>query len=229
MRQVRIFGDERELCFCAYCGGGTETRDHVPSKVLLDRPFPGNLPVVGVCKDCNEGLSLDEEYLACLVDCALTGSVNPDETKRARIASILSRKPALSAKLALALTHQDGKSFVVPESKRVQRVIRKLGCGHSLFHLHMLQLEEPTDIWFAALVSLTQAERQHFETPPPAALLPEVGSRALIEMVEFGVPWPSWIEVQEGRYRCMPFISESVGVRMVLSEYLACEVTWSSW
>jgi hypothetical protein len=61
MRQLRTFGDERELCLYAYCEGVPETRDHVPSRVLLDEPYPENLPVVPACKSCNSGFSADEE------------------------------------------------------------------------------------------------------------------------------------------------------------------------
>lgn len=226
MKQILTFGDSRETAFCAYCGGGTETRDHVPPKVFLDRPFPENLPVVGACERCNEGTSLDEEYLACLVDCVLTGSVRPEEGQRERVADIFTRKPALAARLASARELRDGRTFFAPEPERVLSVIRKLGCGHSLFHLHMPQHDEPRDVWYAPAVTFTEDERQSFETPPTPTLLPEVGCRALIETFERGIPWPSWTEVQKGRYRYMPFIGEAVGVRIMLSEYLACEVTW---
>lgn len=38
---------------------------------------------------------------------------------------------------------------------------------------------------------------------------------------------PEWIVVQPGRYRYVAFVDDTVVVRMVLSEYLACEVIWS--
>jgi hypothetical protein len=36
-----------------------------------------------------------------------------------------------------------------------------------------------------------------------------------------------WIVVQEGRYRFLASTGDGILVRMVLSEYLACEVVWS--
>jgi hypothetical protein len=36
-----------------------------------------------------------------------------------------------------------------------------------------------------------------------------------------------WITVQEGRYRFVAAAGAAAIVRMVLSEYLACEVVWS--
>ena len=73
MRQLHSFADDRLLAGCVYCSGSTETRDHIPSRVLLDEPYPENLLVIPACGSCNESFSLDEEYVACLVECARTG------------------------------------------------------------------------------------------------------------------------------------------------------------
>jgi len=45
MRQLHSFADDRLLAGCVYRSGSTETRDHVPSRVLLDEPYQENLPV----------------------------------------------------------------------------------------------------------------------------------------------------------------------------------------
>ena len=63
---------------CVYCGNAAGTRDHVPPKVLLDEPYPPDLPPVPACDECNnrfstmveqtEGLTVQmvlSEYLAC--------------------------------------------------------------------------------------------------------------------------------------------------------------------
>lgn len=73
MKQIPNYGDQRQLAFCTYCGGPPDTRDHVPSRVLLDEPYPANLPAVGCCDACNSGASSDEEYVACIIDCAASG------------------------------------------------------------------------------------------------------------------------------------------------------------
>ena len=62
-----LFMDERLTGMCVYCGAQPETRDHVPSKVLLDEPYPPELPVVGACEKCNASFSMDEQYLACFL------------------------------------------------------------------------------------------------------------------------------------------------------------------
>lgn len=61
-----LFVDKRLTGICVYCGGEPSTRDHVPSKVFLDEPYPeNNLPVVPACETCNNSFSLDEE-VCCL-------------------------------------------------------------------------------------------------------------------------------------------------------------------
>ena len=93
MDQLKSYADERLMAGCVYCGRATETRDHVPSRVLLDEPYPENLPVVPSCEECNRGYSLDEQYFACLVECARVGSIKAVE--RPKIARILLESPAL--------------------------------------------------------------------------------------------------------------------------------------
>ena len=70
MIQRTHHSDERLDLICSYCGiNNPDTRDHVPSKILLDQPYPENLPVVPCCSKCNRSFSLDEEYVACLLEC----------------------------------------------------------------------------------------------------------------------------------------------------------------
>ena len=102
MDQLRDFADSRLLSGCIYCGGPAETRDHVPSRCLLERPYPENLPVVASCARCNQGFSKDEEYLVCLIESALCGSTDPDKIKRPTVANILRNSPTLRARIESA-------------------------------------------------------------------------------------------------------------------------------
>ncbi|HEY4951691.1 MAG TPA: hypothetical protein VIH88_15250 [Candidatus Acidoferrales bacterium] len=94
--QLKSYADERLIAGCIYCGGNTESWDHVPSRVLLDEPCPENLPVVLACDACNRGYSLDEQYFACLVECARTGSV--ETAQRPKIVRRFGGKIPLSLK-----------------------------------------------------------------------------------------------------------------------------------
>src|SRR5438132_1330963 len=100
MRQRTEFIDESLRRSCIYCGTGHPTRDHAPSKVFLDEPYPENLPIVLACKSCNGSFSLDEEYLLALIECTLSGSVKPAYVSRPKIREILERAPALAARPA---------------------------------------------------------------------------------------------------------------------------------
>ena len=69
MLQRPEYGEGHPERMCCYCGDFADTVDHVPSKVFLEKPYPENLPVVPCCKKCNERFSLDEEYVAVLLEC----------------------------------------------------------------------------------------------------------------------------------------------------------------
>jgi hypothetical protein len=72
--------------------------------------------------------------------------------------------------------------------------------------------------------------RGRFETPPDVNVWPEVGSRAMQRLVVSpprGTVSPGWVVVQDDRYRYLAVAEHSILVRIVVSEYLACEVVWS--
>lgn len=227
MKQLQPFGDAREMSFCVHCGGETETRDHIPSRVLLDRPYPENLPVVSCCRICNESFSADEEYVAALVDCVIVGTPEPSARHREKVRRILDRQKGLATLLRgkqgkLA----DGDTVFEADMCRVENVALKLGRGHAAFELHSPQLNPPLSVFISPLKTMTKEQVDRFESLPESGLFPEVGSRAMSGMFEHGIPSPSWIVVQEGRYRFLASAGGFLLVRFVLSEYLACEVVW---
>src|SRR5262245_50842295 len=60
---------QKKMGQCALCGGGTlpVTREHVPPKNLFLAPRPRNTITVPVCKLCNHGYHLDDEYFRVYV------------------------------------------------------------------------------------------------------------------------------------------------------------------
>jgi hypothetical protein len=230
MRQIVPTGDERVLAACIYCGAAPDTRDHVASRVLLDDPFPENLPVVPSCRACNTSFSLDEEYVAALIDCVMVGATAPNDRHREKIRRILERQPALSAAIHSGRSSDPatGTTAFAAELDRVKNVVLKLAKGHAAFELHTVDGEEPSAISVVPLQLLDENAREAFETPPDACMFPEVGSRAMTRMFAHGVPSPSWIIVQPARYRFLASPGPPVLVRIVIGEYLACEVTWET-
>lgn len=223
------FGDSRQLSFCIHCGGGTDTRDHVPSRVFLDEPYPDNLPVVPACASCNNGFSQDEEYLACLVDCARLGTVDVAVGHRAKITRILSEKPALAARLKHACSDINGCTTFNVEAERVSNVVLKLARGHAAFEINEPQRDSPTRLTYSLLPFMLKDVRDNFETPRPPSISPEVGSRAMQRMfVADNNVMAEWIVIQPNLYRYLVTINNGVNVRMVIGEYLGCEVAWES-
>jgi hypothetical protein len=230
MIQIPTYGDKRQLDFCGFCGGGTGTRDHCPSRVLLDEPYPENLPVVPACAGCNAGFSSDEQYLACLLACVRAGSTDPAKITRPKISRILSESPALRARLEACRTECKEGIIFKPESHRVSAVITKLAKGHSLFELNEPHPEKPTTITITPFALMSELERDEFESRSQSGfgVWPEVGSRAMQHLVCVdGTPaeYP-WLVVQEGMYRFNAAIEGGISVRIVLQEYLACQVQW---
>lgn len=227
MLQLCDLSDNRFSGLCVYCGRRAGTRDHVPSRVLLDEPFPTNLPVVLSCEDCNLSFSLDEAYLACLIDAIRTGSTLPGSEMRSKVRRILEHNPLLAARIERNKVANSSGLFWQPELDRVRSVVLKLARGHAAFEFGEARLEEPEDVDIIPLVSMSAAERTGFERSPASGLWPEVGSRAMQRLV---VTWPQddggWLEVQRDRYRYAVGSQCGLTVRLVLSEYLACRVSW---
>ena len=72
---------------CTYCGAdedrtrqeGEITRDHVPPKSWLYKPYPDNLTTVDACRGCNEGFKKDDDYVGTF----LTLSILKDSSGQA--------------------------------------------------------------------------------------------------------------------------------------------------
>jgi hypothetical protein len=216
---------------CVYCNGEANTRDHVPSKVLLDEPYPPQLPTVDACERCNSGFSSDEQYLSCCIECVLRGTTEPGSLQRPKIKRILDEKPNLREQIQGSMARDGDALLWNLETERVKRVVLKLATGHAAYEL-FTQGEPPGHIEFSPLIMLSEQQRGDFESSPwgQFAPWPEIGSRAFAracganvdEFAQVG----DWVVVQPGRYRYAVNETGGVLVRIVLSEYLACTALW---
>ena len=238
MDLIDEFVDERNKSSCIQCGAWIDeidtSKDHVPSKVLLRRPHPENLPVVAICTACNNGFSADEEYLALFLRCVLVGSTNPKRHTDDRIARALRRHTKLRERIERSKVESptvDGDTRIVwtPEAERVERIVVKNARGHALYEYGEPMLSEPEHVWARPLETMTAIERTDFYSGMHAgftALWPEVGSRMMARVLTGQDMRDGWIVVQDGIYR---YHAEQCGVmcvRSVLFEYLATEVYW---
>jgi hypothetical protein len=226
-----IFIDQRLAGVCVYCGREPTTRDHVPSLVLLDEPYPNNLPVVDACDECNQSFSRDERYVACLIECAMTGTVDPSSVERDKIRRILEKNPRLRNRLYKSKKKDESGNLIwEAEVERVRTVALKIARGHAAFELGQPQLEEPTSIFFCPFVAMSDEQKTLFESAPTSSTLlwPEIGCRAFIRAAK-NCPISyvnDWIIVQPNRYRYFVDHTEGLAIQIVLSEYLACRVVW---
>ncbi len=229
MKRIECYGDSRILNGCFHCGAGADTVDHAPPKVLLDKPFPNEMIVVPSCYACNNSASLDESWLACLIECVVTGEVEPTRVSRPTIAKMLAHSPPLAASMAaIRMIGETGTTFS-PDMDRVRRIVTKIARAHAAYELHEHFEHKPASVEVFPLMLLSDEALHNFENPNDGgfAMWPEVGSRAMQRLL-WGYPGnrPGWIVVQEGRYRYMAGVEDGNVVRMVLSEYLGCEVVW---
>ncbi len=227
-----LFVDERLTGMCVYCGAEPDTRDHVPSKVLLDKPYPPQLPVVGACNSCNASFSLDEQYLACFIECVVCGTVDDADLQRPNVKRILAENPRLRDRIDSSRKKDGGGNPTwQPEIDRVRKIVLKLAQGHAAYELYPV-LEEPLEVSFVPLPTLGKGERTAFEDVSYDGIgsWPEIGSRSFLraagknpdQFVQSG----DWIIVQPNLYRYAVIETGGMHVRIVLSEYLACEVIW---
>jgi len=229
LRQIKTLSDSRLDTLCAYCGELSDTRDHVPSKILLEKPYPENIPVVPCCLECNNGFSLDEEYFACLIECLISGTTDLDKLSRKSIVKILKRKTKLKARLDKAIINKDGKTQFKIELERIENIILKLAYGHVKFENSDVTYEKPEHLGFAPIDILTQEELNSFFAITELQNAPEIGSRSTQNMhiTQDGTPVDNWIVVQDGiyQYSVTPTIG-NVKVRILIWNYLACEIVW---
>ncbi len=229
MKQINTFSDDRLNHYCAYCGGRTGTRDHVPSKVLLEKPYPENLPVVPACLECNNGFSFDEEYFACFLECVLSGTTEPEKLSRTRVSKILNRKPALKARLEKSKINVGGNVHFKFEEKRIENMLIKLAKGHYRFENSDNQVDEPNSVWFGAMGTMTDEDIDSFVRNVEQNKSPEIGSRATFTLAlnNSGIPVSHWVEVQPNNYQYSVLSSNGSSiVKIIIWDYLACQIIW---
>ena len=241
MDQLRDYSDDRLVNGCIYCGGLEETREHVPSKVLLESPFPTNLPVMKSCFNCNNGFSQDEEYVACLIECMIVGSTRPDEILNPRISRKLHNNHSLRTRIQNSIRANDGTISFLVEEDRFVNVIRKLAVGHAAYELSRVLRDVPTLLSWRIMSDMTEEEKDSYDIAHVTNLLGEVGSintqRLLVthiklqgsdgELKTLDLLINDWVVVQENKYRYHAVDKdEGVVVKIIFSEFLACEVFW---
>ena len=237
MRYLNDYSDERLKGACVHCGSGIDisgaNRDHVPSKCLLQEPYPHNLPVVPSCVQCNSEFSKDEEYFSVFLQCVLRGSTDPKDHRDASVRKALRRSKRLGERIerSKSKVETDEETRVVwePEIQRVNNVVLKNARGHAFYEFGERQEVEPAYVWSEPICNLPDTQHSDFVgvQMTPVAGWPEVGSRAFQRAILGYDIRNGWVIVQNYVYRYEVMQNNGIYVRSVLAEYLATEVYWS--
>lgn len=229
MQKTKGYSDVRLDNECAYCGEFPDTKDHVPPKVLLDKPFPNDLPTVDCCLKCNNKFSADEEYFACILGCIISGTTEFGKLRREKTVKILTRNSKLRNQLETSLFNEIDKSLFAIQEIRIENVLLKLAFGHAKHDNSSRQFEEPTLVKFLALERMNDNQRKEFFSEGEMEVAPEIGSRLtqFMHLKNENSPYCHWEIVQEGVYQySVNNLSNQVKVKMLIWDYLACEVIW---
>jgi hypothetical protein len=115
---------------CAYCGkASADTRDHVPQRSILARPYRKNLRTVPACTPCNQRFSKDEEYFARMAITLLSDSEGGDDLFDEAITRSFDRSPKIEESSWSALALEDGRPTVELDVAAIGRVAWKIVRG----------------------------------------------------------------------------------------------------
>jgi hypothetical protein len=235
MDELSDFSDKRHKTWCIHCASAlhatTTNKDHVPSRSLLDQPFPPNLPLVLVCVDCNSSFSESEQYLVAFLGSVIRGTADPDLHDDSAARRILRWSSSLRTSIEQARREYrtvGGETRLLwqPDNEMINKAVIKNARGHVYHELGEPIFGEPASVWSKPLEYFQSTERDEFEQSQMPDLWPEVGSRLMTRLCSGQDLDGSWIVVQPGVYRFNIHFAAPIRVRIILREYLAAEITW---
>ena len=218
---------------CVYCGKPANTREHVPSKAFLRKPYPGDLSTIPACFDCNNGFSADEKYVSCFLD-VLKAAVYQDYTCRIETTQRLETDKELQQLIHKQISKSDGRINYTLDEKRLCRILIKLAKGHAGFEVDHISFDDADiSVWYDFVFNMAESVIDEFEEIPQTDIAPEVGSRGcvapfVVQNIETGeaIGFILWNEAQEGQYRYQVMYNKTGGicVKIIIYEMLYCRV-----
>jgi len=215
---------------CIYCGKSADTREHAPSKVFLNEPFPENLPTIPACFECNNSYSADEKYVACILD-VLKSKIYSNCQLCETTVTRIEKDELLKKLIEESVQVNNGRVYFDIDESRLVRILVKLARGHAGYEWDYVNFDdEQIKIRYDYLFNLSDDDLHEFNSTTVSLLWPEVGSRGLliVEDLETGdasgiAPWN---DVQENQYRYQVDNNEQGGVcaKIVIYEFLYCQI-----
>ena len=117
---------------CVYCGlAAGETRDHVPPKNLLKKPFRPNLRTVPACGACNRSFSQAEEYFRRILIMLFAHTQEGDEFFDSSVGRSLDRSPMIEQSVWDSLGVENGRCYTELDTDAIRQVAEKIVKGLS--------------------------------------------------------------------------------------------------
>lgn len=207
---------------CVYCSGKANSREHIPSKCFIDKPYPKDLLILPSCDFCNKKFSKDEEFVSCLVEFAYCYYHNKN-IERVKFKRTLKHTPALLHEIKAIIENHGFVFSNFPDDiqKRIKNIAFKLVHCHSVYEMsELMTIDARIDIFW--IQELTKDQINYFNSDLEYFLFPEIGSRLFTEIVvnSENIPVYGWKFFQPFTYRYL--VSPKI-VRIVLREILCIE------
>lgn len=228
---------------CIYCGKKAVTREHVPSKVFLAKPYPDNLGIIPACFECNQSFSKDELFLSLLIEILKkrhSGSTYKfDEGTKGRF----HYNRTLVKEILNVVENNNLDQF----EQRISRIIFKLAVGHSVFELSEGFCIKNGEVNYSFSPSMCEEEIEEFTLPFTigGGPMPEIGSRVFDRMMVIELDMEpvldheqtlkqkliflDWVDVQDTKYAytCYRF-GDKIVVKIIISDFLHAKVVIST-
>lgn len=182
---------------CIYCGEPATTRDHVPPKCFLDKPYPQNLLTLPACQTCNNSFSKDEQYFMYLSDYIFSIENGDGEFTRETVKAAFIYSDKLEDRMISSLKVEDNKICFEFETNRIIRVIQKVARG--LLYTAYSEDIKISKSNFMPLTLLTKEQKLEYKSL-------------------------DWIIVQEERFK---YTIQNSLVYFVVNEIFLCVVSYS--
>jgi hypothetical protein len=178
---------------CVYCGAHADTRDHVPPKLLLEKPLPPNLLTVPSCWKCNNGCSDDARYVRDALHLVGFGEISREKTAPGGVvARSLEHSPLLGKKMNQArVAGEDGRILFQPALDRFSGVMVKIRAGlwFGLYHRFVTTSAFKCDaVQHTQCICTWLVDLATFSEQPSESGWPEVGSQ---ELRRAAAAWPN--------------------------------------
>lgn len=216
---------KKEKSYCVYCYNIADSREHLPPRILIDKPNQNEWCIVPACSKCNNGYSTDEQFVACTIEYILAEIYYEGNIQRNKIKETFEKRPHILEKIKTLCIFQNG-SLKIDNSviEKIKTVVLKIARGHFMYDCNEFLNDEDVQVLIAFKPQLEQKKLEEFNMPIVCNCLPEIGSRMSNQLCmknnnEIEIPWRI-IDYDNYRY----LISPDGILRMVIREFLYIEI-----